>query len=196
VASNTHLVAILSDEHGINISGYENGNLEITLDDSVSFIGNDLFEANSNTYKKGILNYPIDDLSKGSHTLKLKAWDTYGNASEKAISFSVGEADQLIIDSFNNYPNPFPEKTTFQFTHNRPGEDLEAQLIVYNSLGQPINTMQYSVPESLYNVTLTEWFASENGIKLNNGIYFVKLIIRSLSDGAKNEKLTKFIVLN
>ena len=56
--------------------------------------------------------------------------------------------------------------------------------------------MQFAVAESLYNVTLTDWYATMGGTKLNNGIYFVKLLVRSLSDGAKNEKLTKFIILN
>jgi hypothetical protein len=69
-------------------------------------------------------------------------------------------------------------------------------LVVYNSMGQPINTMQYEVPESLYTVTLAEWQASAGGTKLNDGIYFVKLMVRSLSDGTKNEKLTKLIILN
>ncbi|HEY5826016.1 MAG TPA: type IX secretion system sortase PorU, partial [Cyclobacteriaceae bacterium] len=196
VATNTHLVAVLSDEHGIDISGYENGNLEITLDDSITFIGNSYYEAFMDDFTKGMMSYPISDLAKGAHVLRLKSADTYGNLTEKSITFSIGDENQLIIDSFNNYPNPFPEKTTFQFTHNRPGEDLEAQLVVYNSVGQVINTMQFAVPESLYNVTLTDWYATMDGTKLNNGIYFVKLLVRSLSDGAKNEKLTKLIILN
>lgn len=196
VATDTHLVAILEDEHGINISGYENGNLEITLDDSLNYIGNEYYEYFSDSFRKGMLTFPVTDLQKGNHTINLKTWDTYGNASQKSISFSVGDENQLIINSFNNYPNPFPDKTIFQFAHNRPGEDLEAQLIVYNSMGQTINTMSYSVSESLYNVTLTEWSSTVNGTKLTNGIYFVKLIVRSLSDGAKNEKITRLIVLN
>jgi Peptidase family C25 len=196
VASNTHLVAILKDEHGINISGYENGNLEITLDDTLKFIGNTFYEANLNNFRRGIMTYPINDLPKGNHTLLLKAWDTYGNLSEKSISFSVEDADQLIIDSFNNFPNPFAEKTNFQFSHNRSGEDLQAQLIIYNSMGQIIHTMEHAITESLYNVVLTEWVTDENGVKLNNGIYFARLQVRSLADGAKNEKLAKLIVLN
>jgi hypothetical protein len=196
VATNTHLIAILSDEHGINISGYKRGDLEITLDDSITYIGNTFYEASLNDFRNGIMSYPITGLPKGNHTLSLNASDTYGNVSQKSISFSVGGENQLIIDSFNNYPNPVPEKTTFQFSHNRPGEDLEAQIVVYNSMGQVMNTMQYSITESFYNVTLTEWDATSNGIKLNTGIYFVKLLVRSLADGAKNEKLTKLIVLN
>jgi hypothetical protein len=196
VGTNTFLVAKLFDEHGINISGYENGNLEILLDDSLSFIGNQFYESSLNNFQNGLLNFPITELAQGNHVLKLKAWDTYGNSSERSISFLVGEANQLIVDSFFNYPNPLNEITTFQFSHNRPGEDLVAQLIIYNSIGELINNISYSVNESLYTVTLTEWDGIVNGTKLTNGIYFVKLQVRSLTDGAKNEKLTKLIILN
>jgi hypothetical protein len=196
VGSNTFLVAKLYDEHGINISGYENGNLEILLDDSLIFVANQYYEANRDDYQNGMMNYPIVNLARGSHVLKLKAWDTYGNSSERAINFTVADLNQLVIDSFFNYPNPLTDKTTIQFSHNRAGEDLEAQLVIYNSMGELINNVLYSVPESLYTVTLTEWDGVVNGTKLNNGIYFVKLQVRSLADGRKNEKLTKLIILN
>jgi hypothetical protein len=196
VGSNTYLVAKLFDEHGINISGYENGNLEIYLDDSITFIGNEFYESNRDNHRAGLLIFPIDNLAQGNHVLKLKAWDTYGNSSERSINFSVGDLNQLIIDSFLNYPNPVTDKTTIQFSHNRPGEDLEAQLVIYNSIGELIENVFYSVNESLYTVTLLEWDGIINGTKLNNGIYFMKLRVRSLTDGAKNEKLTKLIILN
>jgi hypothetical protein len=196
VGTNTFLVAKLFDEHGINISGYENGNLKILLDDSLLFIGNQFYESHRNDFRNGVLNFPISDLAEGNHVLKLKAWDTFGNSSERSITFSVGEANQVIIDSFFNYPNPVTDVTTFQFSHNRPGEDLEAQLVIYNSMGELVNNVTYSVNESFYTVTLSEWDGIVNGTKLTNGIYFVKLQVRSLTDGAKNEKLTKLIILN
>jgi hypothetical protein len=196
VGSNTYLVAKLYDEHGINISGYQNGNLEILLDDSLTFNGNQYYESKEDDYQNGIMTYPIVNLAKGNHVLKLKVWDTYGNSSERSIKFDVGELNQLIIDSFFNYPNPVTDITTIQFSHNRAGEDLEAQLMIYNSMGELINDALYSVTESLYTVTLTEWDGIVNGTKLTNGIYFVKVQVRSLADGAKNQKLTKLIILN
>jgi hypothetical protein len=34
------------------------------------------------------------------------------------------------------------------------------------------------------------------GTKMGNGIYLVKLVIRSVSDGAKNDKIARLILTN
>ena len=196
VGASTQLVATLFDKHGIDVSGYEGGNIEIVLDDSIHYIANTYYESFVDDYKNGMLSFPITGLQKGGHRITLTVRDTYSNSSKATIDFNVSESNQLLIDALNNYPNPFSKQTTIQFSHNRPGEDLEAQMIIYNSMGQLVNFSNYSIPESLYKVTLTEWDGLANGLKLTNGIYFLKLSVRSLSDGAKNERLTKLIVLN
>lgn len=196
VGASTHLVATLFDKQGIDISGYNGGNIEIVLDDSIRYIANTYYETALDDYKNGTLRFPLTGLQQGTHNIQLTARDTYSNSSSASITFNVAESNTLIIDDLINYPNPFAGKTTIQFSHNRPGEDLEAQMVIYNSVGQPVNSASYSIPESLYKVTLTEWDGTSNGINLTNGIYFMKLSVRSLSDGAKNERLTKLIVLN
>lgn len=196
VGTSTQLVATLFDKHGIDVSGYDGGNIDIVLDDSIHYIANTYYETLKDDYQNGIVSFPIEGLQKGAHTIVLSARDTYSNPSTSTINFDVSEENQLIINTLINYPNPFSESTTIQFSHNRPGEDLEAQLVIYNSMGQLVNFSDYAVSESLYKVTLTEWNGVANGIKLTNGIYFMKLSVRSLADGAKNERLTKLIVLN
>ncbi|HEU5147749.1 MAG TPA: hypothetical protein VFT90_13575, partial [Chryseosolibacter sp.] len=79
----------------------------------------------------------------------------------------------------------------------RSGDDLEAQLFILTPKGELIRSVQISVVESDYHINLTELNAwEESGKKLPPGLYFARVVVRSLSNGSKNEKVTKLIILN
>ncbi|MFZ6010849.1 MAG: hypothetical protein ACOYXT_10940, partial [Bacteroidota bacterium] len=83
------------------------------------------------------------------------------------------------------------------FTHNRAGDDLQAQLFIYNLQGEVMKAAEFSIYESPYRVDLLELNAPEDfGKKLSTGLYLARLIVRSLSNSSKNEQVTKLIVLN
>jgi hypothetical protein len=203
--SDTWLVARLSDESGINISDYGIGNsLIATLDnDGETFVLNSYYVADANNYRKGTIRFPMKGLSPGKHSLTLKAWDVYNNPAQTTIDFIVTEGDALAIESFGNYPNPASDNTMFYFTHNRSGDDLEAQLFIYSSTGIMIQAAKIPVSESDYRVDLMDLESlmqmrnsAETGEKLPAGIYFARLIVRSLANGSKNEHVAKLIILN
>jgi Peptidase family C25 len=197
---NTNLIVELQDLHGIAISGADPSNdLIAILDDSLSFTLNDYYTARKNDFTHGVATFPMNALPDGKHHIVVKASDTYLNRSTASIDFIVHDGG-LFISEFYNYPNPFSsntESTIFAFTHNRPGEDLEADLYIYTLSGQLLDSRQYSVTESSSHVTLTDWSGSGyDGNKLVNGIYLGKLSVRSLQDGSKNEQITKLIIVN
>jgi hypothetical protein len=197
---NTNLVVHLKDASGIAISGYDEGNrLEAVLDDSLTFILNDYYTALKGNYTEGEVLFPLKQLQKGRHHIVVKASDTYSNRSSAAIDFVVSD-EGLVISQFYNYPNPFSsltESTILGFTHNRPGEDLEVNLEIFDMAGNPVDSRKYSVSESFTQVTLSEWNGANGaGNKLSNGIYLGKLSVRSLLDGSKNEQITKLIIVN
>lgn len=192
---NTTLVARLSDKNGINISGYGIGNSLTAMVDSKTFTLNDYYTADLNDYSKGTVTFPLKNLSPGKHTITLKAWDTYNNPAQATIEFTVTQTEELIIQSFGNYPNPFQTSTTLSFTHNRSGDDLEGSLVIYDALGNIIYTYPFSVPASRYQVDLAELIPGVNFIKnQSGGLYFARLSIRSLTNGSKNEQVTKLIL--
>ncbi len=196
---NTHLIASLSDENGINISGYGIGNSIIALIDNSSenFVLNDYYVTEMDTYTKGSIKFPILDLAPGRHTLTVKAWDVYNNPAQATIDFLVTDGEALEIESFGNYPNPFQHNTSLFFTHNRSGDDIEAQLFIYTLAGELIHRAEISIVESEYHVKLMELsILEESGKKLSPGLYLARLIVRSLTNGSKNEQVTKLIVLN
>ncbi len=198
VGPSTRIVAQLFDESGINISAKPTGNeLTASIDNGEIIILNNYYSADLNTYKKGSVNFPLDGLEKGKHTLTFMASDTYNNRKVTSVDFVVTDGIQIQVEEFSNYPNPFNESTTLEFTHTRPGEDLEAFVTIYDLAGKVILNAVYDITSSQYRVTLGEWDGkSANGTKLGSGVYMGKVSVRSLLDGSKNEQFTKLIILN
>jgi len=198
IGPNTKIIAMLADESGINISSNPSGNeINATIDDQMPVTLNDYYLAELNTYKKGSLTFPLDGLEKGKHSLTLTASDTYNNKTTASVDFVVTDGAQIEIEEFSNYPNPFYETTTLEFTHTRPGEDLEAYLTIYDLAGKELLNQSFEVISSQYRVTLTDWDGkSSAGTKFGQGVYLGKLSVRSLLDGSKNEQFTKLIILN
>lgn len=197
--SNTFLVGRLFDKHGLNISGYGDGKMKAVLDNTKEFIVNDYFVANQDDFTTGLFSYPINDLEEGNHTISFTTADTYGNLSTATINFIVGEDGALVVEELYGYPNPFSEAfpATIEFKHNRAGDDLEVQVAIFDVLGQLANKREFYVPASTYRVTLFDWNGlSPGGTKMGDGIYLVKLVIRSVSDGAKNDRIARLILTN
>lgn len=195
----TRLVVKLEDESGINISNYGIGNNLIAIldgSDEEVFVLSDYYTADLNTYKRGWVDYPLRNLTPGKHTITVKAWDTHNNPAQATVDFIVGGED-LVIEIFGNYPNPFRDKTTLFFQHNRSGDDLQAQLFIYDMAGQQLKAYEFTVPESPYQVDLVEMDGlNDFGKKLPAGLYFARLAVRSLTNGSRNEKVTKLVAVN
>jgi hypothetical protein len=198
VSTNTMLVVSLSDDSGINISNYGIGNtMMATLDnDEGSFRINEYFVADTDDHTKGWVHFPIYGLDPGPHTLKVKGWDTHNNPGEANVHFVVS-GDAFLIEEIGNYPNPFQSETTVFFTHNRAGEDLIAQLTILNSAGMEVNRFTVEVPSSPFRVDILRFEEHPELVKkLSPGLYFARLTVRSVTDGAESMRVTKLIMAN
>lgn len=195
----TWLIVQLRDENGINISGYGIGNSIIAqLDDhAATFVLNEYYISAQDTHKRGTIRFPLLGLMPGKHTITVNAWDVYNNPSEATITFLVTDGQALVIEDFGNFPNPFRESSTLFFTHNRSGDDLEAQLFIYSPAGALIKSAEFSLAGTPYHINLMDLGdLNGSGKKLSPGLYLARLIVRSMSNGSKNEKVAKLIVLN
>ncbi len=196
----TYLVAKIKDLNGINISGIDPAHSIVAqLDGSEqTFDLNEYFVSDLDSWKSGTIRFPILGLEPGPHQLTLYASDVFNNRAQAAVSFIVTDGSELVIEEFGNYPNPFTENTTLFFTHNRSGDDLWAQLSIFNLAGQLVTSAEYSVAQSGYHIDLLELNVASgaSGKKLPPGPYLARVIVRSMSNGSKNEKVTRLIVLN
>lgn len=193
---NTTLVARLFDLNGINISGYGIGNsLIATLDESETFVLNDFYEADIDDFTQGTISFPFANITPGKHTITVKAWDTHNNPVQSTVDFIVTDGTNLTIETFGNYPNPFETSTTLFFTHNRSGDDLHVSLAIYDYTGHIIESYEVEVPASPYQVELLK--LNRDAIKnRSGGLYFARMVVRSLTNGSKSEQVTKLILSN
>ncbi len=184
VGKNATLLAKLSDDIGINISGNSIGHdilAVIDNDANQSYILNDYYLPDISDNKKGYIDFPIYNLSDGNHTLTLQAWDLNNNVSETTIHFVVktGTSD---ITMFNSYPNPFHTQTHFNFTHNLTGIEVSAKIEIYSINGTLLKTIKEQfVPDSYVSCNLIWDGTADNGTKVAKGIYICKLYIEPIN---------------
>jgi hypothetical protein len=185
VKSTPLLIADISDENGINTTGSGIGHdisCILNNDKSNPRILNSYFEANLNTYQSGSIYYQLPSLEPGSHTLTLKAWDTFNNSSERTISFKVEDSNTINIQNSIIYPNPVTSGNSsfFSFVHDEPNTIFDIDVYVYDLNGQIVSSQNTSVVSLNNTVPPIEWQPiSINGQPINPGLYIYKLVVKS-----------------
>jgi len=198
-ASNSTLIAQLSDSSGINTAGLGIGHeLALIIDGKISDVRilNDRYQSESGSYQKGRLSYPLEGLSPGPHSLEVRAWDTYNNPSTARLDFVVRDSEGLKIERVLNYPNPFTTSTDFQFEHNRPGEELEVSVRILSVSGKQVKTLRKTLGSAPSRVSGILWDGKDDyGDRIGRGTYIYQLSVRSTSDGASAEQYQKLVIL-
>ncbi len=148
-----------------------------------------------NTYKKGNVRYPFNNLTAGSHQLKIKAWDTHNNSSEKIIDFIVADNEQLVIDKLLNYPNPFTTKTSFFFEHNQACQDLKITIQVFTVSGKLVKTIQDIQTCTGFRTEGIEWNGRDDfEDPIGKGVYVYRVSVEN-PQGQRAEKFEKLVIL-
>lgn len=139
VASSSLLLADLFDQSGINTVGIGIGHDIIAiLDDDYAkpMVLNEYYQAELNSYQRGKIIFPINDLSPGEHKISVKVWDIQNNSTVQDIFFTV--EDGFEITAVHNYPNPVSFSTTFSVSHNLPGTSFSTTVELFNLSGYRI----------------------------------------------------------
>ena len=199
---NPTLIANLYDDNGINTASGIGHDIVATLDgdETTVYKLNDYYTAAVDDYKRGSLSYPFRDLDPGLHTLKLKAWDVYNNASTQEIQFIVFDKDEsLELTNVLNYPNPFINYTEFWFNHNS-SDILDVSIQIFTISGKLIKTLngQTNIVSGTASSTSRDltWNGNDDfGSKIGKGVYVYKLKVHSKETGMKAEKIEKLVIL-
>jgi len=181
--SNPRILAIIEDRGGINTTGSGIGH-DVTAyldnDRNKSFVLNNYFENDFDNYTRGKILYDLYDLDEGSHSLTLKAWDNYNNSSEKSILFLVESDGKFILRNLLNYPNPIVSDTKISAEHNRPDEELEITIRIFDMSGRIIRIINSTVYSSGYQLTPVLWDgSSESGRRVGRGLYPYNVTVRT-----------------
>jgi len=186
------------DASGINILNNEmNEGMVLSLDNQdFKYVG-DFFKNDVDTYQTGWLNYPISELEEGYHKITVGAYDTYNNYAENEIEFYVADSREFYADKLINYPNPLRDYTLFSFEHNRAGEDLEINLIIFDLKGKQVFNGTKIIANSPGKIDNLSWNGSSgNGKKLESGVYVYTIKIRSLKDNSNYFLKNKLLIIN
>jgi hypothetical protein len=197
---NPNLIVKLFDENGINTSSGVGHDIVATIDSDQanSYILNDYYQANIDDFQNGTINFPLNNISAGVHTLKLKAWDVYNNSSESEIEFMVFDEDEdLVIDNVLNYPNPFIDYTEFWFNHNS-STPLNVTIQIFTVSGRLVKTIFGATDSSGNNSFSRDFYwdgRDDFGDKVAKGVYIYKLSVRSEALNKSVSKIEKLVIL-
>ena len=189
----------LKDEYGINTTGNGIGHdLIAILDNNIEkqIVLNDYYMADQDSYNSGTVRYPLQGLTPGTHTIKVRAWDICNNPAEASIDFIVKTDDKLILEHVLNYPNPFTTKTAFFFEHNQPGETFDILIHIFTISGKMVKSFQLNqiFMEGTRSFPI-EWDGlDEYGDKIGKGVYLYRIVVRN-SQGQTAEKIEKIAIL-
>ncbi len=175
-----------ADDYGMNVSGTSLGHdLTAVLDGNVveTIILNDFYESEKDNYKKGQAIYPLQNLTPGRHTLKVKGWDIANNPGEAYTEFIVSENASASLAHVLNYPNPFSTRTSFQFEHNMPGQNIDIQVSIFTVAGKLIKTISHATISEGFRVNDIEWDGRDDyGDILARGVYLYKVKVRGTNE--------------
>ncbi len=191
VSQNPLLLVDISDDNGINISGGSGHQLLLMIDDDFnSFDITPYFKFDLDSYQAGQIEYQINNLTPGNHTLKILAFDNLNRPSVKTITFNVSESSELSISDILPYPNPMP-KSGGDFTF-MISNDAFIKIDIYTITGKKINSLEANVSKGFNKVN---WNGRDKqGDKIANNTYFY--IIKATADGKSVTVREKFIVLD
>ena len=189
------LLVDLADSGGVNSAGASIGHrLEAWLDaDSKSIDLTQFYQGAKDSYQAGTVQYQLEGLAPGQHTLRVRAWDVFNNSSTSQTEFSVASSTALAIQNVYNIPNPARSTTTFTFQHNQLAP-VYAEIKIYTVAGRLIQV----IPGDVYPDRFVKIFwdcHDRDGSKVANGTYFYKVIARTLDGRFSSESLGKLSIV-
>ncbi len=192
--ANPTLLVKLRDDNGINIVGNSIGHdLEGVLDNNTqnSYLMNDFYESELDDYTQGTVRYPLFKLAEGRHEVKVTAWDVANNAAQGYTEFIVASSGKVALEHVLNYPNPFTDRTCFQFDHNLANQELGVLIQIFTISGRLVKTLEQTILSdgTLRRDDCIEWDGRDDyGDRLARGVYLYKVKVRANLTGTDNIK--------
>lgn len=194
------LIGKVFDLNGINTVGNGIGRditaiIDAGTENEQIIVLNDFYQSKLDSYQEGEIRYQMEGLSPGKHTLKLRVWDVYNNASEDNTEFIVADDAELTLNHVINFPNPFTTSTTFHFDHNKAGMGMDVLIQVITTTGRIVQSFNYSSVAASSHFAEISWDGKDSfGDQLARGVYLYKVTVKT-EDGNKAEKTQKLVIL-
>jgi len=188
--SNPVLMADVSDENGINITGETGHTIQLQIDQQAPKNISGFFSYKKDSHTSGEIQYPMGALSTGTHVLKLSAFDNLNNPAEAEVEVEITGSKQLVLEQVVNYPNPFSSNTSFTFQTNHDGADVTIK--IYTLSGRLIQELN-GLSAKGYNDQFNWNGRDRDGDLIANGVYIYKIILKDGSETA--EHIDKLVIV-
>jgi len=178
------------DEHGINITGEVGHGITLVIDQDfqhqIDLTGD--FEYDLGSYQRGSLSYQLPGLSEADHVLDIKAWDNANNSSVISANVKVSAQRELELTGVMNYPNPFPDVTSFYYHLSQDADRVEIK--IFTLAGKMIRHIPFASSRAGtdYSTPPTWDGKDQEGDDVANGVYIYKIIAEGMVNGERKKK--------
>lgn len=179
------VIARVSDNVAINLSQAGIGqSMTITLDGMDTHTDVALYYTpNPDGSAGGTINYPLESLKKGEHSLRLRVFDTSGNPASQELSFIVAENMAPTIFEVYTDANPAQTAANFYIRHDRPDIVSTVIVTVYDLMGRPVWSGQRRGMSDLDVSSPVTWNLTDRaGRRVPRGIYLYRAAISTDGD--------------
>lgn len=174
-AAGTNLAVFVraEDQDGINTTGTGIGHDLMAVvegPETKTFVLNEFFNYEPGSYTRGTASLPLGTLPDGSYVMRVVAWDNCNNPSDAYLSFTLDKS-RLILNNLFAYPNPASDFVTFSFNHNLAGNQLKAELRIFDIDGRLVHQKTEIIHNTGYRSIDLTWNCSVGGTRVGAGIY-------------------------
>ncbi len=188
------LLAHVFDFNGVNTVGNGIGRditaiLDKGTENEKLYILNEYYQSELDSYQKGEIRFPFEQLSEGKHSVHLKIWDVYNNSTGAYTEFVVGNAVEAEILQLQGFPNPSDGNFEIFINHNLAGEPVQLNLYISDLSGKIL----YETRNHYDAADARIYVKPEFRLALNAGMYFIRAELVG-NEGQVAQKVSKIIV--
>lgn len=193
--------AEIYDASGINLtSGGIGHQITLTIDnrEDYTYQLNDYYKASALEPGLGTVVYLLPPIDEGDHVATFTVWDVVGNCSSKTLHFRVNKDLRPSAAVSVVYPNPVVagEPLTLQITSENAGEELQAEVEIYDLAGRIICKSPRFVVHStaLSPATITWTPQSSYGTYPSSGFYMYRCTLQN-KEGKQVASAGKLVIV-
>ncbi len=197
----------LSDPHGINLQGDDDFfAITVTIDEGLPTERTanltSSFQYDFGRFDEGELSVPFSQIFStavplGPHTLLVRASDNLNNRSELAAEvILVGAEPTFKVSNPLNFPNPFSDRTCFQYSLTQNADVTIKIFTVNGRLVREIKNIASQTGTTDCSDPLLTWDGRDHeGDEVANGVYFFKVLAKSVDSRQESEAIGKALVM-